>query len=157
MVMSAPHSPVTGFFWRVVIWLPLMFAAWYFLSILLILPVTWLTDLATTGLFPDWIAAVHQQGNQLEVLTHLVAPVMRGMAAAPGVAGEIAFNVNPLIYGYCLPLYAALVLATPREEGDRWGRLLWGLLILYPVQAFGVTMGILKILLFQVGPQLGRP
>jgi hypothetical protein len=39
----------------------------------------------------------------------------------PGATGELVFSVNPLIYCYNLPLFTALAIAVPGEEGRSGG------------------------------------
>jgi hypothetical protein len=68
-------------------------------------------------------------------------------------AVEVAFAVNPHIYGWCVPLYTALILASPGTEGELWVRWLVGLLILLPVQLWGIGFDIAKTLLFDLGPE----
>ena len=84
---------------------------------------------------PHIVRAVEQQGATLTFAT----------ALKPGQAsggGEIAVDVNALLYAYGLPLYAALVLGT-RERG--WPRqLLVGYAAIVPVVAFGVLADFLK-------------
>jgi len=153
--MSSLRSPITGLFLRVVVWLPLMFVAWYYMAIVLTWPVTWLTDQLIHHLFSEVIGSVRQSGYRIEVLTTLSPGAAVGAVVPKGVVPEITFSVNPLIYGYCLPLFSALVLSSPGSEGERWGRWFIGILLLYPVQAFGVSMEIVKTMLFRVGPQVG--
>lgn len=145
--------PVLLFFLKVLAWLPVTFGVWYYMAIVATWPVTWLVDGLLTGLFPDVISAIRQLGFDLEVAVHYIAQTsMSGMPA--GAKGELVFEVNPLMYGYCLPLYTALILASPSEEGQKWFRWLVGLLILQLVEVWGVSFSILKTLAFQMGPEV---
>ena len=145
--------PVLLFFLKVLAWLPVTFGIWYYMAIVATWPVTWLVDGLLTGLFPDVISAIRQIGYELEVAVHFVAQTsMPGMSV--GAKGELVFEVNPLMYGYCLPLYTALILASPSEEGKKWFRWLVGLVILQLVEVWGVSFSILKTLVFQMGPEL---
>jgi hypothetical protein len=146
-------SPVGRFFLAVVILLPLSFGAWYYMAIVITWPLTYLVDLVMTGLFPRAIAAVEQQGYILDVVTSFAPPPTPGLP--PGRVGELVFELNPLIYGYSLPLYTALVLATPGKESAKWGIWILGMLVLFPIQAWGVCFDILKTLLFGLGPEIG--
>ena len=145
------RSPVSRFFWGVVLWLPLSFAGWYYMAIVMTWPVTYLTDLVMTGLFPNAVTDVVQQGYMLDVATAFAPP---GAVQAPGRIAEMVFSVNPLIYGYSIPLFTGLMLATPGEEGDKWFRWTIGILVLIPVQVWGVSFEILKTLLFNLGPDV---
>ena len=56
-------------------------------------------------------------------------------------------------YGYCVPLYTGLVLATPAEDAAKALRWVVGMALLTAVQVFGVGTEILKIIAFQLGAQ----
>ena len=71
----------------------------------------------------------------------------------PGATGELVFSVNPLIYCYNLPLFTALAIAVPGEEGAKWRIWSWGLPWLFAAQVWGVGFDTLKTLLFGIGPE----
>ena len=147
-----PRSPVSRFLLGVVLWLPLCFGAWYYMAIVVTWPLTDLVHWLMTGLLPEAIAEVHQQGYHLEVVTRFPPPPQPGMPQVPG--GDLAFELNPLIYGYSLPLYTALTLATPDRDNGNWWRWFYGLALLFPLQAWGVGFDILKTLTFDLGPEI---
>jgi hypothetical protein len=150
-----PRSPVTLFFVKVLLWLPVIFAAWYFMAIVATWPVTYLVKTALMWLFPDVISLIKQSGYMVEAAAYYTA--QNATAAVPqGVTAELVFEVNALSYGYCVPLYTALILATPSEEGEKWFRWVFGMLILQFSQAWGVSFDILKSLLFNVGPEVAQ-
>jgi hypothetical protein len=144
---------VGRFFLAVVLWLPLAFGAWYYMAIVITWPVTYVVDWIMTGLFPQVLAGVEQQGTTLDVVTRFSPPPQPGIPA--GRDGELLFELNPLIYGYSLPLYTALVLGTPGRESEKWGRWVLGMLLLFPLQVWGVCFDILKTLLFRLGTDIG--
>ncbi len=147
--------PVLLFFIKVLAWLPVTFAVWFYMAIVTTWPVTWLVDGILTKLFSGVISGVQQVGYHMEVVVKSVSQA--GMAGIPkGAIEEIVFNINPLMYGYCLPLYTALILASPSEEGQKWFRWLVGLFILQLVQVWGVSFHILKTLLFNMGPEVSN-
>jgi hypothetical protein len=146
------RSPVSRFTLAVVLWLPLCFGAWYYLAIVITWPLTDLVHWLMTSLLPEAIAEVGQQGYLLEVVTRFPPPPQPGMPELP--AGELAFDLNPLIYGYSLPLYTALTLATPDPENRNWWRWFFGLALLFPLQAWGIGFDILKTLAFDLGPEI---
>jgi hypothetical protein len=128
-------SPLARFVLRVLAWLPAMFAVWMLAAPLLIWPSQLVVRAVSAVGMPHIVRAVEQQGATLTFAT----------ALKPGQAsggGEIAVDVNALLYAYGLPLYAALVLGT-RERG--WPRrLLAGYAAIVPVVAFGVLADFLK-------------
>lgn len=97
---------------------------------------------------PGLVAGVERQGALLEIVTR-VAP-----AASP--AATLTFGVNPLAYGYGIPLYAALVLAMPGAPGPKAARLAAGLALLLPAQALGVCLEVGKVLAFDLASETRR-
>jgi hypothetical protein len=89
------------------------------------------------------------------VLT-LIPELPPGSSAPAGRVAELIFTINPLIYGYGLPLYSALVMAVPGSEWRKWLRWGSGVAILLTAQLFSVSMEILKSLLFDLGPEAAR-
>ncbi len=146
--MPASLSPVGRFFLHALLWLPLLFGIWYYMAIVVTWPVTWLTDLLLPRLLPETFAAVEQSGYHLDIISLVTLP---GEAAQ----GELLIRINPLMYGYGVPLFTALLFATPEgDEGEKWSRWLIALAILLLVQAFGVSMEAIKVLLFDTGPEI---
>lgn len=145
---------VKGFVLKVTLWLPAAFAAWYYLSILHVAPISWMTGLLLGGLFPDLIAGVQQTGHTIEITTSLDPAVLGPTAGMQG--GVIAFDLNPLIYGYGLPLLAGLILASPGDVEAKVFRIVAGGLLLLPFQAWGVSCDALKTLYFNLGPQVAQ-
>jgi hypothetical protein len=143
-------NPVAGLGIRLLIWLPICFGAWYFTSILFVLPLAWSLDGITAFLVPDLVSGVRAAGNELVVQTRL--EVSRSNAVGTSV-GEILFVTNPLKYGYSIPLYTALVLAAPASDVRKPMAWVIGMLALTLAQVFGVGTEILKTLAFGVGEE----
>lgn len=149
-------SPVTAFFLKVMAWMPVTFSLWYFSAEVGLWPVTKLVDGFLSFQIPHAIQSVTQVGHQIQVSVYLAVPDLTAQlsgGSAGGMVLEGKFLVNALKYGYCIPLFTALLLATP---GLWWRKVkiwLMGLLILQLVQAWGVSFEVLKILLFDQGPQ----
>ena len=111
-------------------------------------PIAWLSDAVLAGFFPEVFSSVRQSGNLLEIDTVIDASVI-GNTAAGG--GTIAFDINPLIYGYGLPLLTGLILASPGEIENKIFKVLGGGLILLPFQVWGVSFDALKTVYFSLG------
>lgn len=140
-------SPVGRFALKVGLWLPICYGVWYFSSIFSVIPLASVLDTLMTWIFPTLIGGIEPAGNQLLVTTQLTVP---HPDATNAMIGLIRFETHPLDYGYCVPLYTALVLASPGE--DRRKVFLWlvGMTILFVVQLFGVATSITKILAFHI-------
>lgn len=145
------------FFLKVSLWIPICFAVWYFLSILLTIPLTIIVNKFMTWILPNLIEQIYQRGNHLIIITRLTSS---GVGEQGAGIGEIIFELNPLIYGYSFPLYSALVLAVPVIDSKKVKAWIIGILILLFIQAFGVTANIFKELAFlnaDAKAQLGLP
>lgn len=152
-------SPVMVFFLKVLVWLPVTFTLWYFTAEAGTWPVTRLVDGFVSYLLPHAIQAVTQVGYQIQVSVYLTVPALTAQVPNGGL-GEMVlegkFLINALKYGYCVPFYTALILATPGHWWRRAKIWLLGMLILLLVQAWGVGFEVLKILLFDQGPEAPR-
>lgn len=145
------RSPVGIFLLRVLIWLPLIFGAWYLMAIVAAIPITFLVKSTLLTLFPDLINDVQRWGHDVQAV---IAFIPIGSAAPKEAVAEIIVEVNVLMYAYCVPLYTALILATPVEEGVKWFRWIAGMLVLQITQTWGVSFDLLKSLLFDSGPMI---
>lgn len=143
-------SPFRRFLLQVFLWLPICFGAWYYLSPVLVLPITILMNLLLQALFPTIIATIEQQGHLLNIVTQLTL-AEAGMSAPNDHQGILVFTVNPLIYSYGLPLLTALVIAVPDQDAMLTRRLTLGFMVLLLVGAMGVSTAIFKTLIFDLG------
>jgi len=133
---------VKGFALWAAFWLPITFGGWYFSSILFVMPLADILSLLSTTLLPQLISAVEPDGNHLLVILTLEA---QDTSTGTLRTGEMLFKLNPLIYGYSIPLYTALVLASPGEDGRRLAAWLIGAVVLLLVQALCIQSQILKV------------
>ncbi|MET0027125.1 MAG: exosortase H-associated membrane protein [Candidatus Thiodiazotropha sp.] len=153
MSFLARRSPVTRFVLGVLFWLILCLFVWSALAPAISWPLAVLADLLMGLLFSDQIASVELLGRQLEVVTRIPLPAELLAQYPAGMAGDLVVGVNPLIYSYGLPLFSALVLATPGSESMKWRQWLTGVPLLYIGQTWGVVMDVLKTLLFSLGAE----
>lgn len=137
-------GPLTPFVLRVLAWLPVAFAVWYFAAPLLLWPVALLTGAVARLGFADLVETVQQTGAVFAFVTTL----RPGATAVAG--GAVTVEVNALLYAFGLPLFAALTLAA--AEPRRWRTLLLGYVILLPVVAWGVLADFLKNVAITAGP-----
>lgn len=145
------------FIGKVVLWLPVMFALWYYyFSGLITGLVAWLVEFPLVGLFPDVFHELKPMGYSLEVVTRLILPAQPGLNIPEGSKAVIAFDVNPLLYGFGLPFYAALLMALPDSREVHSGHFLAGFVLLVLVQAIGINFDIWKALIFQFGDALDK-
>ena len=130
---------VAGFVALLVVWYPL--AKWA------VVPVGLLAQGTVSAFFPAWAEGVEQNGVVLTLLTTLPVPGM-----APGPEGQIAVfspEVSFQKYGYGLPLFIALLLASGAKRF--LVKAIVGGLLLVPCQVWGVCFEWLKQLAIEAG------
>ena len=136
MTRGAPS--LAKFVLATLLWLPPCFAVWYLAAgphagVAAGLA-RFIVEVFATGI----VTGVERHGLDLVFVTRL---------SAPGQAGLITAEVNPLIYTYGLALFAALMLAARA----RWTDILFGAAVLLLFQGWGIAFGFLV----QVGVTLG--
>jgi hypothetical protein len=130
------NGPLGRFIVKVLSWLPATFAVWYFAAPVLLWPVRLLAELVARVGLADLVDALEQNGAMLTFVTTLKA------GSATAASGQLAVDVDMLVYSLGLPLFAALVLAA-REPG--WlRRLVAGYAVLVPFITWGVLADFLK-------------
>jgi hypothetical protein len=157
-------SPLRRFLVAALLWLPFAFFVWFYFAAPLVWPVIALVRFVLLTAWPQLFTAVSQgadlldaQGHVLEhvpYLTQLSTSVLVDVAA-PGTTPRLGFiepTVNPMVYGYALPLFAGLVLATPVRLRQRLTQLAAGIPLIWIAQAFGVVSESLKSVLIDAGP-----
>ena len=130
----------------VTLWLPLGFFVWFYLAALFLAPVYLLTKSVFLWAFPALFSDLEITRHLFTVVTHIPHP------AADGVRGIIQLTVNPMIYGYGLPLLAALSAATPLSWKERSLQLLAGYAVVALIQIWGTVWESLKLLALDSGP-----
>jgi hypothetical protein len=141
-----------------------MFFVWFWFAGPLVWPVIQIAKLVLLKVWPQLFTAVAQGADLLDaqgrVLGHpdymmqLSTSVMVNVAptgAAPRF-GFIEPTVNPMIYGYALPLFVGLVMATPLASLQRIAQCTLGMPLIWIAQAFGAVSESLKAVAIDAGP-----
>lgn len=156
-------SPIRDFALKAVLWLPLCFVLWFALAPLLVWPALLLAKPVLLGALGDLFGAAalggelhDESGRVLARVGHLVSltSVPVTIPAGPGGAGGVGVlepTINPLVYGYALPLFAGLALATPVAARRRTVQFGLALVVIWSAQAFGIVAESLKTLAFDAG------
>jgi hypothetical protein len=140
-------SPLRRFVLSALLWLPACFLLWFAFDGAVVWPVAQVTGWLLPTLLPQAIGELTQLGALLEVDTRLMTP-----ADEAGRVGLLVLEIRPLIYAWCLPLFAGLVMATPLERRERVIELAIGLPVLWLVVCWGTVFDVLKVLAFDAGP-----
>lgn len=145
----AEEVSLKAFLLQAVLWLPLAFFLWFVLRTVAVYPVVRMVAAVLTGWLPDVFSGASQNFHTIDVDTLLPAP---GQFDAEGRQGLITLTSNALQYAYGMPVLIGLVMATPMTWTRTFVQLAIGSAVLIPMQAFGVTTELLKIVAFDTGP-----
>lgn len=143
VIDNSANSPVRDLFLLSALWMPLGFFFWFKVSTLLVLPVARLSAWLLEKSLGDQFYGLVQNSYLLEIATNIpLNEKVQGRLAA------LSFDVNPMIYGYGIPVLFGLILATPGSWKKRSADLLGGYLILVMLQTWGVFWEVQKSLKF---------
>ena len=134
------------------LWLPMGFFLWFYLADWLVWPVGQTASVILTALMPDAIDGLQQVRHSFDVYTLIPAERL-----VEGRVALLTWNVNPMIYGYGVPLLFGLIMATPRLTVlQRTLQMIFGYAILVLVQVWGICWEILKDMALKMGPLAAR-
>ena len=138
---SAEPVSLKLFLLNTVLWLPLSFFFWFQWAGMFVAPVQFLTDLALAGLLDEQFRALSKSGFVLLIEIYYKAP------------DGTRLMINPMIYGYGLPVLAGLVISTPNSIRQRLLQISVGYTTIVLVQSWGSVAEVLKNLTFGLGPE----
>jgi len=142
-VAKPANSPVRDLFLLSALWMPLGFFFWFKVSTLLVLPVARLSAWLLEKNLGDQFYELLQNSYMLEIATNIpLNEKVQGRLAA------LSFDVNPMIYGYGIPVLFGLIMATPGSWKKRLVDLFGGFFILVMIQTWGVFWEVQKNLKF---------
>ena len=156
-------NPIREFALKALLWLPVCFVLWFAFAPYLVWPAMLIGKHVLLGFWGDLFSSVHLGGELHDATGRIVAragylvsldsvPVMiPGSAGSAGSPGVLEPTINPLIYGYALPLFAGLAMATPLSTRRRCMQLALAALVIWLAQAFGIVAESLKSLAFDSG------
>ena len=137
-------GPLKSLLFLAVLWLPLSFFVWFYFAQFFVWPISSMSLAVLQTWVPTVFAQVEQAGRLLTFVTTL--PVMQD-----GRAGVALIEVDPMIYGYSIPVLVGLVMATPLRLRQRLWQIGLGGFVLTLVQTFGTVFDVLK----SVGLRMG--
>ncbi|MBN8481013.1 MAG: hypothetical protein J0L88_05405 [Xanthomonadales bacterium] len=142
-------SPIRLFGLKALLWLPLAFFLWFVFAEVLVWPVVRLAGVAMTTMWPSLFTDIAQAGQTMDVGTRVL--VNQAGAGPAGGIGELVLTQNPMIYGYALPLFSGLAMATPITTRRRLAQFALAFALIWLAQSFGVVAESLKLLAFDSG------
>jgi hypothetical protein len=149
--MSVARNPLYSFLLKAALWLPVGVGLWYWKAEWFngsaVMVSGWIMKL----FFSSWVESVEWSQRILSVATTLKFGISPGM---PEGEYALMLEVNPLTYGFGLPLFVALFLAG--SEAINWRKLVLGALLLIPFQAWGICFDLLKQVAVTAGPVISE-
>jgi hypothetical protein len=133
-------GPLKTLLFLAVLWLPLSFFVWFYFAQLWVQPIAALAGQVMGWLFDASFLRTELTEYKIDFFFRVQPEGLRPV--------ELAFDVNPMIYGFCLPVLVGLVMATPLKNRQRALQIGVGIVVLIGVQVFGtvfdalVSMGI---------------
>jgi hypothetical protein len=133
-------GPLKTLLFLAVLWLPLSFFVWFYFAQVWVQPIAAVAGRVMGWLFEGSFVRTELTQYQIDFYFRVQPEGLRPV--------ELAFDVNPMIYGFCLPVLVGLVMATPLKNRQRALQIGVGIVVLLGVQVFGtvfdalVSMGI---------------
>jgi len=129
-----PPESIWRWIGRLFAWLVPAYAAWVLLWPALAAVQAQAAMIAANAWFPGLVSGWERSGDAIDFVTRL-------RAVGGGRSGDLLFTVNPRVYSYGLPFFAALSLAT---DVRRWKGLAGGLVVLLGVAVWGTAFAFLQ-------------
>ncbi len=136
---------------KIFLFLPLCYWFWYYSADFTSWVAARMTEPLLKSWFPDLVMSVDQIGRTIEVA---VKATLQKQNVPQGMVADMPIQLNPLIYNYCLPLYVSLTLASPEEPMTTLRNILIGIFLLLPVQIWGISFELMKIIFLQTPAHL---
>lgn len=143
---------LAAFLLKAAMWLPLCLAFWYWQAQWLNGPAALLSSWLMHYYFPEWVESAEWAHRTVILATTLKLDITS--AVQDGKFAAMVVEANPLIYGYGLPIFVALSLAS--GDTKRLKKLIFGALILIPFQVWGVCFDLLKQVAITAGPAVNN-
>ena len=156
-------SPIREFGLRALLWLPLAFVLWFAFASPLIWPVVQISKATILGVWPSLFGDLRAGGEIYDgsgkvlawsgYLVQLSTKILTIVNNGSGQSGLAYFEpvLNPMVYGYSLPLFAGLAMATPISVRRRLLQFALALLVIWLAQSFGLVAEALKQVAFNSG------
>lgn len=156
-------SPIREFGLRALLWLPLAFVLWFAFASPLIWPVVQISKATILGVWPSLFGDLRAGGEIYDgsgkvlawsgYLVQLSTKILTIVNNGSGQSGLAYLEpvLNPMVYGYSLPLFAGLAMATPISVRRRLLQFALALLVIWLAQSFGLVAEALKQVAFNSG------
>ncbi|GJM10121.1 MAG: hypothetical protein DHS20C11_23970 [Lysobacteraceae bacterium] len=144
------RSSLNSLLLQALLWLPLGFFVWFAIAPLLVIPVTQLTRFLVLELLPHAATGVVQTGFRVEILTLISPPPAANIGRDLGM---ISLTLNPMLYGYGLPLVFGLIMSIQLPVWRRVRQVIAAYLVIVLVQTWGTAAELFKTMAFELGAE----
>jgi len=148
MASSTDTLSVKGFLLKILIWLPLTFVLWYFLTPAIVYLVALLTKVVLSFVAGHAVINVEQH----EHVMHIITSFTKDAASKE----NLTFVIDVMKYAYGLALFPAMVLATSKPWKDKFQDFYLGILVIFLIILWGVSFDTMQTLVFKLGMDIGR-
>lgn len=132
-------GPIRTLILAAALYLPLALFVWFAFAAVVVTPVLWMVKLILLNWLPDLFLEISRNQYQIALLVPFVSDPAQLNGLQPGQKAGVDVLVNPMIYGYGLPVIAGLALATPTTLKHRAKQIFWGAILVILIQTNGVV------------------
>lgn len=140
-VKGRNNADVLAFLGKVLLWMPVTFALWYFVVPGIAVVTAFVVDAFLPLLVDDVIKSVEAKGREVYVITPF---------------SNQGFPVRLMNYAYSFPFLLAMVLASPDSIVGKIKKYLMSLIPLFLVAIWGISFGAIAILAFYSGQEMAE-
>ena len=141
------------FLFRILLWVPISFAIWYFSYPALLFLSSKLSNILLPFISNHAIhlTQLNADNISLDIITNFIDRIPNESADKKG---RMAFTINVMKYGYGLPLFIALALASPNTLGIKIRNIIFCILLVTFVQLWGISFEVFKNLNYGMGEKV---
>ncbi len=141
MKPARKNTDVLLFLGKVLLWMPVSFALWYFAAPGIMFITAHIADWLLTLIAGHAIQEIKPAGREIMVVSQF---------------GDHEFPVKAMNYAYSFPFFLALVLASPDSLLGKVKKYALGIVPLFLVAIWGVCFGALGVLAFYSGQEVAQ-
>ena len=138
---------------KLMLWLPISFAIWYFTYPALLYLSSILVNISLPFISNHIIdtTQLNRDNISLDIITNFIDLIPNDPT---GKKGKMAFTIHVMKYGYGLALFIALVLSSFGSYKIKIRNILLGILLVSIIQLWGISFEVYKNLIYEMGTKV---
>lgn len=132
---------VLTFLGKVILWMPISFAIWYFVVPAIIVLSASVADLIVTFFADHVIKSIESNNRQITVITQFY---------------NQSFPIKAMNYAYSFPFLLAMILASPDSISGKIKKYALSLIPLFLIVIWGVSFAAISTVAFYSGPEIAK-